>query len=234
MSRRFTLIKVRVVDFETSGFEPPVAEVCEVGYCDVIIEDKHVCDPVSYLCGISGPMPPEVRAVHHIGKEDVESLDLFDSDRLDDGTVTVFAAHNWEFENRFFQPAKPAICTYKAALRVWPYAPSHSNGALFYWLLDQYLIDPDLSKSQPFHRAGPDAYATAWILVALLNSGATGKDMIAWTKEPRLLPKCTIGKFRGKPWSEVEEGFLGWMMKQVDMDADLRWNAARELKRRNQ
>lgn len=70
--------------------------------------------------------------------------------------------------------------------------------------------------------------------MSLLNAGATGKDMVTWTKEPKLLPKCTIGKFRGKPWHEVEEGFLGWMLKQVDMDADLKWNAARELKRRTQ
>lgn len=227
------MAKVRVIDFETTGSEPPAAEVCEVGYCDVIIEDKHVCDPVSYLCGISGPMPPDVRAVHHISAEDVESLDPFDADNIDDGTVTAFAAHNWQFENQFFKPVKPAICTYKAALRVWPDAPSHSNGTLFYWLLDRGLIQPDLELSQPFHRAGPDAYVTGWILVALLNAGATGKDMVAWTKEPKLLPKCTIGKFRGKPWSEVEDGFLGWILKQVDMDVDLKWNAERELKRRN-
>lgn len=227
------MAKVRVVDFETSGFEPPEAQVCEIGYCDVYTDSRDVGDPVSWLCGINGHMPPETRAVHHISAEDCESSAPFDPDTLDlDDKVTVFAAHNWEFESKFFQPAKPAICTYKSALRVWPDAPSHSNGTLFYWILDQGLIKPDLSKSQPFHRAGPDAYATAWILVALLNAGATGKDMVAWTKDPKLLPKCTIGKFRGKPWSEVEDGFLGWMLKQVDMDADLKWNAARELKRR--
>lgn len=229
------MAKVRVIDFETTGFEPPEAQVCEVGYCDVDTETRTVGGSVSWPCGFNGPMPPETRAVHHISAEDCEGHAPFDPDTLDlDDKVTVFAAHNWEFENKFFKPEKPAICTYKSALRVWPDAPSHSNGTLFYWLLDQGLIKPDLDKSQPFHRAGPDAYATAWILIGLLNEGATGKDMVAWTKEPKLLPKCTIGKFRGKPWAEVEEGFLSWMMKQVDMDADLKWNAARELKRRTQ
>lgn len=224
--------KIRVIDFETTGFEPPVAQVCEVGYCDVIIEDKHVCDPVSYLCGFSGPMPPEARAIHQISKDDCDSLDPFDPDHLDCDDVTAFVAHNWEFESKFFQPSKHSICTYKSALRVWPDAPSHSNGVLFYWLLDQGLINPDLTKSQPFHRAGPDAYATAWILTALLIAGATGKDMVKWTNEPKLLPKCTIGKFRGVPWCEVEEGFLSWMVRQPDMDYDLRWNAKKEIDRR--
>ena len=86
--------------------------------------------------------------------------------------------------------------------------------------------------TMPSHRAGPDAYVTAWLLVALLNAGATGKQMIAWTKEPKLMPKCPLGKFRGKPWPEVDAGFLGWMLRQADMDADLKWNAQRELLRR--
>lgn len=228
------MVNVRVIDFETTGFEPPTAQVCEVGYCDVETDTRTVTPEYhSWLCGITGPMPPGTRAVHHISAEDCAPFMPFDPFTLDtEDVVTVFAAHNWEFENQFFKPTKPAICTYKAALRVWPDAPSHSNGVLFYWLLEQGIIQPDLALCQPFHRAGPDAYVTGWILVALLNAGATGKDMVAWTKEPKILPKCTIGKFRGKPWSEVEDGFLGWMLKQVDMDADLKWNAAREIKRR--
>jgi exodeoxyribonuclease X len=66
------------------------------------------------------------------------------------------------------------------------------------------------------------------------NAGATGREMIAWTKEPRLLPTCPIGKFRGKPWPEVEAGFLGWMLRQPTMEADLKWNAEREIARRAQ
>ncbi len=226
------MVKVRVIDFETTGFEPPTAEVCQAGYADVDTDMRAVYQYQEWLCGISGPMPPETRAVHHISAADCDGFQTFDNDTLDDDSVWGFAAHNAEFECKFFTSHKPMICTYKAALRVWPDAPSHSNGVLFYWLLDQGLIDPDLDLCQPFHRAGPDAYVTGWLLVALLNTGATGKDMVAWTKEPKLLPKCTIGKFRGSAWSDVEYGFLQWMMKQVDMDSDLKWNAARELKRR--
>lgn len=53
-----------------------------------------------------------------------------------------------------------------------------------------------------------------------------------WTKEPRLLPTCPLGKFRGVPWSEVEAGFLGWMLRQPTMEEDLKWNAQREITRR--
>lgn len=222
---------VRVIDFETTGTEPPEAQVCEVGYCDVEVEARVIRPPQSWLCGVDA-MPPDVRAVHHISFLDCQCLPPFNPDTLDDDKVFAFAAHNFDFEGKFFQTPKPVICTYKAALRIWPDAPTHSNGGLRYWLEDQGLILPEHNQTQPAHRAGPDAYVTAWLLVALLNAGATGKQMIQWTKEPKLMPRCTIGKFRGKPWSEVEAGFLGWMLRQPDMDADLKWNAKREIERR--
>lgn len=222
---------VRVIDFETTGTEPPDAQVCEVGICDVEIEARVIRPWQAWLCGVD-KMPPDVRAVHHISLIDVEGKPPFDPASCDADTVYCFAAHNAEFEGKFFETNKPIICTYKAALRVWPDAFTHSNGGLRYWLEDQGLILPEHHMTQPAHRAGPDAYVTAWLLVALLNAGATGKQMIAWTNEPKLLPRCTIGKFRGKPWSEVEAGFLGWMLRQPDMDADLKWNAQRELQRR--
>ncbi len=87
-------------------------------------------------------------------------------------------------------------------------------------------------EAQPAHRAGPDAYVTAHILKALLER-TTVEEMIEWTKLPRLLPRCTIGKFRGMTWDKVEQGFLSWMTKQPDMDSDLIWNARRELNRRD-
>lgn len=221
---------IRVIDFETTGMEPP-AEVCEVGVCDVDVTTCTIKPWRSWLCGVKN-MPPEVRAIHHISLSDCNGMPPFDSNTCDDDEIYGFAAHNADFEGRFFQTLKPMICTYKSALRVWPDAPTHSNGGLRYWLQDQGLVTPDHAMTQPAHRAGPDAYVTAWLLVALLNSGATGKQMVAWTKEPRLLPTCPIGKFKGKPWADVEAGFLGWMLRQDGMEEDLKWNARREIARR--
>ena len=223
---------IRVIDFETTGTEPPQAEVCEVGICDLTLDDHYIGDPRSWLCAVSA-MPPEVRAVHHISLEECEGASRFDASLMFEPGLSAIAAHNAEFETKFFQSPLPVICTYKAALRVWPDAPSHSNGALRYWLEDQGKIAPVYALTQPAHRAGPDAYVTAHILAALFDAGATGKGMVAWTKEPRLLPTCPLGKFRGQPWSAVEEGFLGWMLRQPGMEEDLKWNARREIARRS-
>lgn len=226
-----------VIDFETCGMEPPAA-VIEVGLCDLYREADgwRVSDPVSWLCGADA-VPPETRAVHHISAADIAGKDPFDAVRLaetlDDRAA--FVAHNMEFENRWLQlnGVAPLLCTLKAAYRVWPDAPGHSNSVLRYWLEDQGLLSLDHTKAMPPHRAGPDAYVTAHILKALLETGATGKDMVAWTKEPRLLPTCPIGReWRGKKWAEVDDSFLGWMLRQADMEPDLKWNAQRELDRR--
>lgn len=71
------MAKVRVIDFETTGFEPPAAQVCEAGYCDVDTDTRTVSPEYhSWLCGITGPMPPGTRAVHHISAEDSIGLGL--------------------------------------------------------------------------------------------------------------------------------------------------------------
>ncbi|MEI6439018.1 MAG: 3'-5' exonuclease [Alphaproteobacteria bacterium] len=228
---------LRVIDFETTGMEPP-AVVVEVGICDLTqMADGSWCveEQDSWLCGGVDVMPPEVRAVHHISLLDLDGLEPFNRTDIFSGALpSALVSHNMDFEAKFLGPhGLPEICTLKAALRVWPQAPGHSNQVLRYWLEDQGLLSLDDVDAMPPHRAGPDAYVTAHILKALFAAGATGRDMVTWTKEPRLLPTCPIGKFRGKPWAEVEGGFLSWMLKQPDMDADLKWNASRELDRRS-
>jgi exodeoxyribonuclease X len=227
---------ITVVDFETTGMEPP-AQVVEVGFCDLVNDGAGwmVKEGGGWLCGVDA-IPPEVRAVHHISLEEVAGRPVYDPSSLwglcASRRTSVVAAHNAEFEARFWGEAPvPILCTYKAALRVWPDASSHSNGALRYWLQDHKVISPDHDRCMPPHRAGPDAYVTAHILQALLKH-VTAAEMVAWTKEPRLLPTCPIGKERGKKWAEVDGGFLSWMTNQPTMEADLKWLAQRELDRR--
>lgn len=230
---------IRVIDFETTGTDD-TAKVIEYGWCDYDVETREIGEPKSNIYRVDA-IAPESRAVHHIAMSDIPvTAAPFDAGDVimpaDEMAITFFAAHSAKFEARFLGDLehRRLICTYKSALRVWPDAPAHSNGALRYWLEDQGKIAPDHVKTQPAHRAGPDAYVTAHILKALFEAGATGKDMVGWAREPVLMPRCPIGKFRGKPWSEVEDGFLGWMMRQDDMDEDLKWNADREIRRRSQ
>jgi exodeoxyribonuclease X len=230
---------IRLVDFETTGLEPP-AEIVEVGFCDLTSQDDGswaVGEPQSRLCGVAA-IPPEVRAVHWIGMDEVRGLAPFDRDAFieDASDCAAIAAHNLAFEDAWLKldGLLPAICTLKAAYRIWPDAPGHSNSVLRCWLEDQGLIALDPALAQPAHRAGPDAYVSAHILKAMLATGATGKEMVQWSREPKALPTCPIGDWRGKKWSEVDAGFLRWMTGKAGMEADYVWNAQRELDRRRE
>lgn len=229
---------IRVVDFETVGLAPP-AKVIEAGWCDLVqaADGWQVFPPRATLHG-ADRITCETRAVHHIGPDDIAGREPFSAlgfvKAAQAAGVQVLAAHHADFEGQWLGPVIEShlICTYKAALRVWPDAPSHSNQCLRYWLEEQGLATIDPALAQPAHRAGPDAYATAHLLKALLTR-VTVEDMIRWTAEPKLLPTIPIGKQRGAKWPDVEEGFLRWMLRTADMDPDLKWNAQRELGRRS-
>jgi exodeoxyribonuclease X len=232
---------IRVCDMETNGTEPP-AEVIETGRCDLIQtpDGWGLMPQPSQLHWGPTRLDPVARSIHHISPLDLAGKEPFDptalvADAIDAGAI-IIAAHAWDLaEGKWLTPEAMGIlrplCTYKAALRVWPDAPSHSNGALRYWLEDQGLIKPQDALTRPAHRAGPDAYVTAWLLKAMLETGVTAREMCSWTKQPALLPRCPIGDYRGKRWSEVPGSFLVWMINKP-VEPDLVWNARRELARR--
>lgn len=224
---------IRVIDFEATGLELDDV-IVEVGITDLDASTRQIGATSSYLCRVPS-MPPEVRAIHHIRAEDTWDFPPYDRRVLYEEAaragVYAWAAHNSDLEERYIIGPMPMFCTYKAALRHWPEAPAHSVFALLYWLEDQGRVIFDRARAFPPHRAGPDSYATAMLLKAMLDDGVTGRVLKEWTSEPRILPTCPIGDFRGRPWSECDWGFLQWILRKIDKP-DIRFNAALELERR--
>jgi len=228
--------RIRVFDIESTGTGPD-DQVVEIAAVDVVKADDGAISLVTvgaWLVDPGIPIPPEASAVHHLVDEDVRGAPAFeelfpDPCGLTEDHVAV-ASHAWSFDGRWLSPVLPKdipqICTYKAALRVFPEAPAHSNQVLRYWLgLD---VKPD---GYP-HRALYDATVTAALFVRLLDHATPGR-MASWTLEPALQPVCKIGKFRNVPWDQVDIGFLRWVMnKGEDFDADTLWNVSREIERR--
>lgn len=238
---------IRVVDLETTGFEAPEHAPCEVAWVDLQHEGIDLSGaPINWrvdagsmtelLCDPARPIPPETSAVHHILDEDVKGL-RFWPEAIDtcigEGifAADVFAAHNAKFERQWLTDertgGKPWVCTYKGALRVWPEAPGHSNQALRYWLKPEGL---DRSVAHAAHRAGPDAYVTAFLLRELLKR-ASLHDLIKWSSEPALLPRVPIGQQKGAAWADVDVGFLKWILAR-DFNEDILHSAHTELERR--
>lgn len=231
---------IRVVDLETTGFEPP-AGVCEIGWCDLIQDGESwtVGEPHGMLVDPEQPIPPQTSAVHHIVDADVAGQPnfalasreaLFDEPRMRTDHL-VLVAHNAKFERQWLTSEVTGeahwICTYKAALRLWPDAPDHKNGTLRYW-----RNPPGLQRdlAEPAHRAGPDAYVTAMVLREMLAL-ASLDDLMLWSTGPALLPRCTFGKHRGALWSEVPYDYLLWCSRQ-QMDEDVAFTVQREMRLR--
>jgi exodeoxyribonuclease X len=217
---------IRVVDLETTGLEPPAMPV-ELGWCD--IKDRLIFGTGFRFFDPGHPIPPECSAIHHIVDDGVKGQPSFDE--LTRWEADVYVAHSAQFEAQWLTERiigdAPWVCTYKCALRLWPEAPSHSNQALRYWL--RLELNPALAM--PPHRAGPDAYITAHIFLEMLHTTPI-ETLIAWSREPAMLPRITFGKHSGSKWSEIPEDYLRWMTNQRDMDPDSVFCAQTEIAKR--
>lgn len=230
-----------VIDFETTDKDPKVAHPIELAILpfDGRYISTYIKPPIS--------IPPETSAIHHIIDEDVASAKGWDEIKpffleliFSVPGKPILVAHNAEYEKDVLKeiPEVDWICTYKCALRIWPDAPAHKNEVLRYW-----LGFPEIGRAFPqnAHNALHDCLVTQRILLeeikflcnkhGIMAANAI-QMLIDWSKEPALLPRIPMGKHRGDTWDKVPEGYLRWMLQQVDMSKDLTWNARRELDRR--
>ena len=129
------LTHFRIVDLETTGTTPNDA-VVEIGA--VYLVGEEIIPVGSDLVRPPVPIPPQASAIHQITDDDVsgcssleEVLPFYmDADRA--AEVDVFVAHSWAFEAQWLGEhlqGRPAICTYKATIRLWPEARSRQPDA---------------------------------------------------------------------------------------------------------
>lgn len=228
---------IRCIDFETTGRagddDPLQDEIVEVGWQDVVLPAAALGEGCGALLVNPGrPVTPQARGVHHIADDELAGA----VDRkaaivelcMRHGLPYAFAAHEARHERSLWSTNKrPWICTRKAALRVWPDAPDYKLQTLRYWL----GLPCDAARASPPHRAMPDAYVGAVLLIRLLAE-TTPEQMFEWTEQPSLLPICPLKKHKGARWEAVPDDYLRWMLDQSDMDEDLRFTARHYLQAR--
>ncbi|MXO86974.1 3'-5' exonuclease [Altererythrobacter aurantiacus] len=231
--------RVRVIDLETTGSNPPAHAVCEIGWQDVVLgDDGRWSLDAGHGASFVDPgrsIPPVTMAVHHIMDEDVAGApfwpEIAPSILRPEKGVAALAAHRASFEQRFCTPklsgGAPWICTWKCALRLWPDSPSFSNQVLRYWRMPEGL---DHARGLPVHRAFPDAYVTAHHLRDQLNEAGLDQ-LLAWSAEPGLLPRVPYGADRGSYWHELDDNLL--KRYTSDRNEDVRFSARKEVERRS-
>lgn len=189
------------------------------------------------------PIHVEARAAHHITDEELEGRPESPSPEaweafyaLVRGT-DLLAFHNAAFDLRLIGQTWPppvgksppdAICTLRSARHLYPDAPRHTNQVLRYWLgLNDEVMRPPNKRPHPMlggppHRALPDAWVTAHLLLRMLTEHAP-QELLDLGARPVLLRTCPMGKEnRGKSFEQVPYRDLKWMADLPDLDPDLR------------
>ena len=228
--------RVRVIDLETGGNGP--AEVCEIGWQDVVqdADGSWRLDEArgALFVNPGRPISPDTMAIHHILDEQVKDAPFWKAVApgilRPDGSVLALAAHRAAFEQRYCTPVLSGgaswICTWKCALRLWPHLDRFSNQMLRYQRRPQGLVH---ELGLPAHRALPDAYVTAHHLRDMLNE-ASVEQLLAWSREPGLLPRVPSGPDRGKAWKALDTETLERLARERDVD--VRFSAETELRLR--
>lgn len=219
---------LRAIDIETTGLDPD-DRIVEIGWSTVSLEDGGwtVSPPSSIITNPNRPIAVEAMATHHITDEEAAAgADIEDvlARALDGADVLV--AHVAKFERQFIKTDKPFICTWKVACHLAPQAPAHSLQVLRYWL--KLAVDPD--EAMPPHRAGPDAYVCAHLIVRILGKLSV-QEMIEISYRPALLPKLRFGEHANKPMAEVPKSYLRWILTK-DFDEDVKYTANKYLERK--
>ncbi len=229
-------VRVRVIDLETAG--TGAHDVCEIGWQDVVQGEDGVwrldAERGARFVNPGRPISPDTMAIHHIQDAQVADAPFWKTLapevlRPVDG-VSALAAHRAAFEQRYCRAGLTGgaewVCTWKCALRMWPHLPRFSNQMLRYQRRPEGL---DHETGLPAHRAMPDAYVTAHHLRDMLNETSLSQ-LIAWSREPGLLPRVPAGVNRGKAWRDVGDDPLLELAR--DRDIDVRFSAQTELTRR--
>ena len=227
------MARVIVLDTETTGLDPTSDQIVELAAIGVDL--KH--EVFETLVDPCRDIPPEAMAVHHItekmcrgkpvGVDAVGEMLAF----MDFPEVIV--AHNAKFDRAFIEALAPPnykpkwICTYKSAQVIWPNAPRHTNQVLRYWL----GLNPNLPDGLAPHRALYDILVTREIFQSLLTF-KTINELHQISSNPVLLTTCSFGKHKGKPWSQVDRGYLQWIVRQPEeeMNEDVRFTAQHYLR----
>ncbi len=235
---------LRVVDLETTGNSHTDGGVVEIGWQDVGQDGGGRWmlkgGPQAMLIDPVNPISAATSAIHHIIDEDVAGAPHWqaaagDILRAAPGPAPMaLVAHRAAFEQRWCTRALtgglPWICTWKGALRVWPEAPGHSNQGLRYWRRPAGL---DRDVGLPAHRAGPDAYVTAFHVRDML-AAVSPETLIAWSAQPALLARVPYGRLRGRRFRDLADEDLAALAAGERPDGDLAFTVAQERARRSE
>jgi exodeoxyribonuclease X len=217
---------LRFCDTETTGF-PPHAEMVEIGWTDLRLYPEGwviEVDNQSAFVNPGCPIPSKVSAIHGITDDMVvDGMHPNSARALLDKDTAFLGAHNVAFDRQFVRSGKPWICTLECGRKLWPQAENHKLETLKAFLGIE--LDGDA------HRAGYDAAVAARIFLEAVKL-MPFDEMINVSKPdhvPRVMP---FGKHKGVLFSQIDLGYLEWILKNDGMSKGIKTAARLALQAR--
>jgi len=209
-------------DTETTGVNHKQDRVCEIAW-RFIDEDFNTLDSDVSLINPGKPIPSGASAVNGISDHMVRDAQTLDEyfDSVGDifmSSDLVFIAHNASFDRSFLKnyihPDAQSLCTLKASRVLYPNVDSHKLSALAYSL----GFEIDRSK---VHSADGDLDLLQQLLQReCLDAGCGIEDLIKVANTA--ITKISFGKHKGKALSELPKSYVSWLLKEANIDEDLR------------
>jgi exodeoxyribonuclease X len=228
---------LRTFDVETAGYIPPQpGDLIEIGWCDAVWNGDHflVMPPSSILVKPDRPVTHEGMSVHHITEDDLAHAMTREAAMAyvqNLPQAVAYAAHHAVFELGVLPElaGEKWVCTHKCGAKLFPDAEKHTNQFLRYHL----EVPLDRHMAQPPHRAAPDSYVTAHLLLRFLQETDL-RTLLQISSQPLVMPRINHGDYRGKRWSdpEVPSSFLTWTLGKQGFSAEVHQACQRELDRR--
>lgn len=187
---------------------PACSEVCNI--TDLMVKDKKtVADSIDYIFDLLDPLNLEYYVAHNAQYDMAILNSNFKQVGVDFDVIRDIGKEKW-------------ICTYRLAKRLFKDDEKMSLKQTYL----RYHFDLNLAPDLYPHRAGHDAYVCAHILVKLMelaieqNLIDADEDIgaqlskLSWDKIP--VKVWPFGKHKGKPFSDLDDGFLRWAIINVN------------------
>jgi exodeoxyribonuclease X len=133
--------------------------------------------------------------------------------------------YDWEHLGR---PACKRICTMAISRYIWPGNDAHNLGTLVYHLSSDLLETRNVLRGA--HGAAVDVQLCYAVLRAqleqpqlkhvLVNTDTPMLEVLWQFSENARIPRIwAFGKHKGKDVRQTDKGYLGWCLREPDMDA---------------
>lgn len=219
--------KILFLDTETTGSDPELAKICEIGVALVHSESMAAEEEFSILVDPGEPIPPEASAVHHItndmllGKHKISDKELIEKVRHISNDADYFCAHNLPYDMTILKREMPSVfggvepgqCidTLRWSRHILRGIPSHALQVLRY----RYEFNTPEGDA---HRALFDVKLCTQLFSLLMKAKPVAvEELPEKIAKPLMVDLFNFGKYRGSMVDEVvisDPDYIRWLMRQ--------------------